>query len=109
MSNVTHDEAASVHKLKREYRIELISKRRTDGSMFVTSPNLSPFSAVAKDGEWDDVLSLLRSFLEINIGAVIELRLIQDASELVFDSDEHLDIPPAYVVAELNPQRVSAR
>jgi hypothetical protein len=93
----------------KEYRIELVGKRRSDGSMFVTSPNLGPFSAVLSDGRWEDVLSFLKKFLEVNFGRVKDLRLIHDASELVSDSDDLPDIPPAYVVAELTPQRVSAR
>ena len=93
----------------KEYRIELIGKRRADGSLFVTSPNLGPFSAVLSDGRWEDVLTFLKKFLEVNFGRVKDMRLIHDASELVSDSDELPDIPPAYVVAELTPQRVSAR
>jgi hypothetical protein len=95
--------------IRKEYKIELVGKRRPDGSLFVTSPNLGPFSAVLSTGRWDDVIVFLKKFLEVNFGRVIELRLIHDASELVSESDELPKIPPAYVVAELTPQRVSAR
>jgi hypothetical protein len=102
-------EVSQKKSARKEYKIELIGKRRADGSLFVTSPNLGPFSAVLPNGRWEDVLVYLKKFLEVNIGRVIELRLIHDASELVSDSEELPEIPPAYVVAELTPQRVSAR
>ncbi|WP_131522930.1 hypothetical protein [Nitrobacter sp. Nb-311A] len=95
--------------IRKEYKIELVGKRRSDGSLFVTSPNLGPFSAVLRTGRWEDVIGFLKKFLEVNIGRVVELRLIHDASELVSDSEELPEIPPAYVVAELTHQRASAR
>lgn len=91
---------------KREYRINLVGKRRSDGSLFITSPNMAFFSAVLPDGSWDDVLSHLREFIEINFGRVSDLRLIHDASELTQGDVEAADIPPAYVVAEVASDRV---
>lgn len=94
----------------RQYRIELHGKRRSDGSLFVTSSNLPPFSAVLIDGKWEEVLTLLEGFLKANFGPVKDIRLIRDASELVDDhNDDQLRIPPAYVVAELTPQRAGIR
>ncbi len=94
----------------KEYRIQLEGRRRADGSLFVTSSNLPLFSAVLTDGKWEDVLKFLKKFLQINFGRVKDLRLIHDASELVGrDSEEMPALPPAYVVAELTPNRVGAR
>jgi hypothetical protein len=94
-----------------EYRIELVGRLRTDGSLFVTSPNLRPFSAVLPNGKWEGVLEVLKVFLKANVGPVKDMRLIRDASELVSpdDTDNHPAIPPAYVVAELTHSRASAR
>lgn len=86
----------------REFRIELVGKRREDGSLFVTSSNMAPFSAVLHDGKWDDILKYLRKFLEVNFGPVKELRLIHDASELSFNDTEPPQIPPPYVIAGLS-------
>lgn len=86
----------------REFRITLVGKRREDGSMFVTSPNMPPFSAVLHSGKWDDVLIYLRKFLEVNLCTVKELRLIHDASELSFNDSEQPQIPPPYVIAGLS-------
>ena len=49
---------ASIHTRGRlrEFRIELVGKLCENGSMSVTSSNLSYFSAVLPDGEWEDVL-----------------------------------------------------
>jgi hypothetical protein len=90
----------------REFSIRLVGKRREDGSMFVTSPNMKPFSAVLHDGQWESVLPYLRKFLEVNYFKVKELRLIHDAEELSFDDTEQPQTPPAYVIAELTSQRV---
>src|SRR5438045_2329450 len=60
---------------RHQYRIELVGKRRSDGSLFVTSPNLVPFSAVLVDGNWQGVLSVLKTFLTTNFGPVKDLRL----------------------------------
>jgi hypothetical protein len=95
-----------------EYRIELVGSRRDDGSMFVTSPSLTMFSAVLPDSKWEGITGFLKSFLELNFGRVKEMRLIRDASELMLDTesgDSLPRIPPAYVVAELNTNRVGAR
>ncbi len=90
----------------REFNIRLVGKRREDGSMFVTSPNMKPFSAVLHDGKWESVLPYLRKFLEINFGKVKDLRLIHDASELNFDDvDDQPQVPPAYVIVGLTSQR----
>jgi hypothetical protein len=86
----------------REFRIELVGKRRDDGSLFVTSPNLRPFSAVIHDGNWEEVLQYLQKFLEVNVGPVRGLRLIHDASELIRDNECLLhELPPAFVIAEI--------
>lgn len=86
----------------REYRIELKGRKRADGSLFVTSDNLPHFSAILQDGNWDDVLLYLEKFLAANFGEVRELRLIQDASELLATGEPD-SIPPAYVIAGLTP------
>ena len=87
----------------RAYRIELVGKRRGDGSWFVTSPNLGPFSAVLKEANWDHVLPFVRKFLEVNFGAVAEMHLVRDASELIGH-----DLPPGYLIVELVPTRAGA-
>lgn len=92
----------------QEYRIELVGKRRHDGSLFVTSTNMAPFSAVLPDDNWEDVLGFLRQFLEANFGHVKNLRLIRDAAELVGNHIDLQNIPPAYVVAELTRERAHA-
>lgn len=89
----------------REFNIMLIGKRREDGSMFVTSPNMKPFSAVLHNGKWESVLPYLRKFLEVNFGKVKDLRLIHDASELSFDDVDQPQVPPAYVIVGLTSQR----
>lgn len=89
----------------REFNIRLLGKRREDGSMFVTSPNMKPFSAVLNDGEWENVLPYLRKFLEVNFGKVKDLRLIHDACELSFNDTEQPQTPPAYVIVGLTSQR----
>jgi hypothetical protein len=89
-----------------EFRINLEGRRRPDGSLFVTSSNLKPFSAVLEDGNWEAVKPFLERFLEVNFGRVRDLRLIRDAAELL---TRDLDIPPAYIIAELTPDRVGAR
>ena len=61
------------------YRIELVGTRRSDGSMFVTSPSLPMFSAVLPDSKWEGITKFLKAFLEINFGRVKEMRLIRDA------------------------------
>jgi hypothetical protein len=103
----SEDEMTSTQKRGslREFNIRLVGKRREDGSMFVTSPNMKPFSAVLHDGRWEDVLTYLRNFLEVNFGKVKELRLIHDASELSFDDSEQPEIPPAYVIVGLTSHR----
>jgi hypothetical protein len=86
----------------REFRIKLVGKLREDGSMFVTSSNLSHFNAVLPDGEWEDVLDYLKKFLEANVGKVRSLKIVRDASELVVYNHGHVaNPPPAYVLAEL--------
>lgn len=101
--------AASSKGHWEEFRIELTGSRRADGSMFVTSPSLPMFSAILEDARWEGVKAFLKEFLEANFGRVKELRLIRDASELMLDNDSIPAIPPAYVVAELNSERVGAR
>ena len=90
----------------REVRIELEGKLRPNGSLFVTSTNLTPFSAVLEDGNWDNVIPFLKRFLEVNYGGVGDLRLIRDASELLEPSSSADFFPPAYIIAELTTQRV---
>jgi hypothetical protein len=89
----------------REFNIMLVGRRREDGSMFVLSPNLKPFSAVLDDGRWESVLPYLRKFLEVNFGKVKDLRLIHDACELRFNDTEQPQTPPAYVIVGLTSQR----
>jgi hypothetical protein len=92
------------NKSEYHFRIELKGKVRDDGSLFVTSSNLPPFSAVIEDGNWTGVLKYLKRFLEVNFGPVKELRLIRDASELIPKSGEKVDrdgLPPAYVLAQV--------
>jgi hypothetical protein len=85
----------------REFNIRLVGKLREDGSMFVTSSNLPHFNAVLPGWEWEDVLDYLKKFLEANVGKVINLRIIRDASELIM-YNEHMASPlPAYVIAEM--------
>jgi hypothetical protein len=74
----------------------------------VTSSNLKPFSAILENGNWEDVKPFLQRFLEVNFGRVGDLRLIRDAAELLTEKPSVLDIPPAYIIAELTPQRASA-
>jgi len=90
----------------REFRIELVGNCREDGSMFVTSPNLSHFSAVLPDGEWEEVLDYLKKFLEANVGKVKSMKIVHDASGLV---GHVANPPPAYVLAELNQNARSMR
>jgi len=92
----------------REFNIKLVGKRREDGSMFVSSPNMKPFSAVLHDGQWEGVLPYLRKFLVVNFGKVKDLQLIQDASELRFDDLEPPQVPPAYVIVGLTSYRARA-
>jgi hypothetical protein len=96
----------SKERVLREFNIGLVGKRREDGSMFVTSPNMKPFSAVLYDGRWESVLPYLRKFLEVNFGEVRGLRLIHDACELRFDDTEQPETSPAYVIVGLTSQRV---
>jgi hypothetical protein len=93
----------------REFRIDLVGKRREDGSLFVTSPNMTAFSAVLYDGEWEEVTKYLRKFLEVNFGKVKELRLIHDASELSFNDPEQPQIPPPYVIAGVSERARQTR
>ena len=93
--------------LLREFNIKLVGKRREDGSMFVSSPNMTPFSAVLNDDRWEGVLPYLRKFLGANFFNVKDLRLIHDACELRFDDTEQPQTPPAYVIAELTSQRAA--
>ena len=88
--------------VEREYNIRLEANRRDDGTLFVTSPNLAPFSAVLADGRWEDIVIYLRKFLETNVGKVTSIRLIHDASELASKPSDRGAPPPAYVVAALS-------
>jgi hypothetical protein len=88
----------------KEYHISLAGKTREDGSLFVTSPNLPPFSAVIADGNWNSVTDHLQRFIEVNFGRVKTIRLIHDASELVA---RDVQVPPAFVIAEFSQDRVS--
>jgi hypothetical protein len=93
---------AKPKSVEREYNIRLEGKRRDDGTIFVTSPNLPPFSAILADGQWEDIIGYLRRFLEVNVGKVRSMRLVHDASELALSgSEESAAPPPAYVVAAL--------
>ena len=85
-------------------RIDLVGKRRGDGSLFVTSRNMPPFNAVIPDGKWESVLQYLLRFLEVNFGPVKDLRLIRDASELMPEEPDANQSPPAYVIAQLKPE-----
>jgi hypothetical protein len=87
---------------RKAYRIELLGKQRGDGSWLVTSPNLGPLSALLREANWDHVFPYVGKFLEVNFGEVCEIRLIRDASELMGH-----DLPPGYLIVELEPTRAS--
>ncbi|MGO8844288.1 MAG: hypothetical protein ACLQFI_02870 [Methylocella sp.] len=98
----TKTTSKAVKAVERSFGIMLDGKLREDGSMFVTSSNLPHFSAVLPDGEWEEVLSYLKMFLEMNVGKVKSIKIIHDGSELIApDHTRTAAPPPAYVLAEV--------
>lgn len=86
---------------KGEIYVGLIGKRRDDGSMFITSPNLALFSAIVQDRDWDSALALLKAHIEANLGKVTNLRFVDDPPGVEGRESERLHVPPAHVVGEL--------
>jgi hypothetical protein len=99
----------AVKAVERSFCIMLDGKLREDGSIFVTSSNLPLFSAVLSDGEWEEVISYLKMFLEANVGKVKSIKIIHDGSELILrDQTRTMAPPPAYVLAEVANKNVGS-
>jgi hypothetical protein len=98
----------AVKAVERSFCIMLDGKLREDGCIFVTSSNLPHFSAVLADGEWEEVLSYLKMFLEANVGKVKSIKIIHDGAELISPDQVRTSPPPAYVLAEVANKNAGA-
>lgn len=82
-----------------EYCIELIGKRRSDGTVCITSNDIPLFSVVgdSEEGALELALRLLPHYLKANVPEFVELRPVGNASQLF--SNRSVDVLPAHVIA----------
>lgn len=87
-----------------EFLIEMRGVTRSDGSVFVTSPELPMFSVIGKSEQeaFDLAIAKLNDYLEHNVPEFVELRVVPAGTNIIphrSSSDSSSPVLPAHVIA----------
>lgn len=94
-----------------ELMIRLNAETRSDGSVFVESPDLPLFTAIGRNQKeaHELVMKLLPEYLRLNVPDFVDIRSIKSATTRIISGKQEEHLLPAALIARAGDRRNAER